>query len=84
MTTTNEEATLNTATTTLILGASGMTGRRLVEQLLAEKQNVKAIVRSKERFKEIIPDNEKLLVIESTGKVSFVNQLVHNVVSRFS
>lgn len=42
-------------TTTLVLGASGNTGRRLVEQLLAQQHNVKAIVRSKERFHEIIP-----------------------------
>eukprot|EP00111_Clytia_hemisphaerica_P002415 TCONS_00006917-protein len=63
---TTEEVTPNT-TTTLILGASGNTGRRLVEQLLADKQNVKAIVRSKERFQEIIPDHEQLQVIESTA-----------------
>ena len=65
-----------TPTTTLILGASGMTGRRLVEQLLADKQNVRAVVRSKEGFKEIIPDNEQLKVIESTGE-NFSSEKLH-------
>ncbi len=51
-------------TTTLILGATGNTGRRLVEQLLDQQQNVKAVVRSKERFHEIIPESNNLHVIE--------------------
>jgi nucleoside-diphosphate-sugar epimerase len=45
--------------TTLVVGASGATGKFVVHQLLQEKQNVRAIVRSKERFynllDEIIP-----------------------------
>jgi len=53
-------------TTTLVLGGSGSTGRKLVEQLLAKKQNVRAIVRSKERFSEMIPENDRLQVIEGT------------------
>jgi len=44
----------NKKTTTLVLGGSGQTGRRLVEQLLEQNQNVKVIVRSKERFLETI------------------------------
>ena len=54
-----------TTTTTLVLGGTGNTGRRLVEQLLAQQQNVRAIVRSKERFHEIIPENANLQVIEA-------------------
>lgn len=53
-------------TTTLVLGGTGNTGRRLIEQLLlAQNQNVRAIVRSKERFHELIPaNNPRLKVIE--------------------
>lgn len=51
-------------TTTLVLGGTGNTGRRLIEQLIAQKQNVRAIVRSKQRFHEIIPENIHLKVIE--------------------
>jgi len=58
-------ASKNTISTTLVLGASGNTGRRLVEQLLAKEQNVRAIVRSKENFSKIIPQNDNLKVIEA-------------------
>ena len=53
-------------TTTLVLGGMDNTGRRLIEQLLlAQNQNVRAIVRSKERFHELIPaNNPRLKVIE--------------------
>ena len=37
-----------------------------MEQLLAQEQNVKAIVRSKERFHDIIPENANLQVIEAS------------------
>jgi nucleoside-diphosphate-sugar epimerase len=53
------------ASTTLVIGASGATGRRLVEQLLEAGQCVKTVVRSKARFGEIIPDNERLQVVEA-------------------
>jgi nucleoside-diphosphate-sugar epimerase len=52
-------------TTTLILGGTGNTGRRLIELLLLDQQHVRAIVRSKERFHEIIPQNDCLQVIEA-------------------
>ena len=51
--------------TTLVLGASGNTGRRLVEQLLAKEQNVRAIVRSKDYFRKIISENDNLKIIEA-------------------
>ncbi len=40
--------------TTLVVGASGATGRLLVEQLLIRGQNVRAIVRSREKLPEVI------------------------------
>lgn len=49
---------INKKTTTLVLGGSGQTGRRLVEQLLEQNQNVKVIVRSKERFLETISTSQ--------------------------
>lgn len=43
-------------TRTLILGATGNTGFRLAEQMLQKQdQTVRAIVRSKERFHELVP-----------------------------
>jgi len=63
-----------TTTTTLILGGSGKTGRRLVEQLLEKNQKVKVIVRSKERFLTTISsqlsstssNNANLMITEET------------------
>eukprot|EP00986_Skeletonema_menzelii_P018128 scaffold25419_cov108-Skeletonema_menzelii.AAC.1 len=40
----------NMTLTTLVVGASGATGRHVVLQLLQRKQHVKAVVRSKERL----------------------------------
>jgi len=45
--------------TTLVLGASGATGRQLVEQLLNRGQKVKVIVRSPEKLPESWKNNEK-------------------------
>mmetsp|Transcript_23787 Transcript_23787/g.49280 ORF Transcript_23787/g.49280 Transcript_23787/m.49280 type:complete len:262 (+) Transcript_23787:117-902(+) len=49
-----------TTTTTLVVGATGATGRHVVLQLLQQKQNVRAIVRSKKRLlnslDEILPN----------------------------
>lgn len=53
-------------TTTLILGGTGNTGKRLVEQLLERGQNVKVIVRSHERFHQFIPPHSALEVVESS------------------
>ena len=52
--------------TTLVLGATGATGRLLVEELLQAGQCVKTIVRSKANFGEMIPHDERLQVVEST------------------
>jgi NAD(P)-dependent dehydrogenase (short-subunit alcohol dehydrogenase family) len=50
-------------TTTLVVGASGATGRLLVEQLLIRGQKVKVIVRSPDKLPEAITNDDNLNVI---------------------
>ncbi len=52
--------------TTLVVGASGATGRLLVQQLLERGQDVRVIVRSSENFLKLVTDNENLSVIEAS------------------
>ncbi len=52
--------------TTLVVGASGATGRLLVEQLLQSGQQVRAVVRSSSRFKAPDLNREQLTVIEAS------------------
>jgi len=52
--------------TTLIVGASGATGRQLVEQLLNMGQNVKVIVRSPEKLPESWKNNNRVSIIQSS------------------
>ena len=52
--------------TILVLGATGNTGRLVVGQLLLQNQNVKAMVRSKERFHAVVEKVPNLTVIEET------------------
>jgi len=52
--------------TTLVLGASGATGRQLVEQLLNRGQKVKVIVRSPEKLPESWKNNDNLLIISAS------------------
>ena len=49
--------------TILVVGASGATGRRLVEELLNRGQNVKVIVRSPEKLPDTIKNHKRLSVI---------------------
>ncbi len=49
--------------TVLVVGASGATGRLLVEQLLGRGQKVKAVVRSMDSLPEKIRNHENLLLI---------------------
>lgn len=53
------------STTVLVVGASGATGRRLVEQLLDRGCDVRVIVRSREGLPEGVRNNERLNVIEA-------------------
>jgi len=52
--------------TTLIVGASGATGRHLVQQLLNQRQKVKIIVRSIEKLPESWKTNDLLNIIEAS------------------
>jgi NAD(P)H-binding len=52
--------------TTLVVGASGATGRLLVEQLLNRGQNVKVIVRSPDRLPEVLRKNDHITVISAS------------------
>ncbi len=49
--------------TILVVGASGATGRRLVEELLNRGQNVKVIVRSPEKLPDTIKNHKRLSMI---------------------
>jgi nucleoside-diphosphate-sugar epimerase len=51
---------------TLVVGASGATGIRLVEELLNREQYVKVIVRSPEKLPDRIKNNERLSVISAS------------------
>ena len=44
--------------TILVVGASGVTGRWLVEELLNRGHNVKVIVRSPEKLPDLIKNND--------------------------
>ena len=63
---------------TLVVGATGATGRWLVEQLLARGHHVKVIVRSPAKLPKSIRNNNRLSVIryslrgatEATGQVT--------------
>ena len=52
--------------TTLVVGASGATGRRLVAQLLDRGQRVRIIVRSPQALPESVKHNANLSVIEAS------------------
>ena len=52
--------------TILVVGASGTTGRLLVEQLLKQGQNVKAVVRSPESLPDSWKSNTQLQIISAS------------------
>ena len=52
--------------TTLVVGASGATGKQLVEQLLNRGQKVKVIVRSPEKLPESWKSNDRVSVIQAS------------------
>ena len=52
--------------TTLVVGASGATGRLLVEQLLKRGQKVRVIVRSPEDLAEFLRDHDNMAVIQAS------------------
>ena len=52
--------------TTLVVGASGATGRLLVEQLLDRGQHVKVIVRSPDKLPDDLKNHDHLFVIRAS------------------
>jgi len=52
--------------TILVAGASGATGKKLVEQLLIQKHNIKVIVRSPEKLPESWKNNDRLQIISAS------------------
>ena len=52
--------------TTLVAGASGATGRLLVEQLLNRGQNVRAIVRSSDSLPEALKQHDNLSIVQAS------------------
>jgi len=52
--------------TTLVVGASGATGRQLVEQLLKRDETVKVIVRSLEKIPESWKNNDQVSIIQAS------------------
>ena len=52
--------------TTLVVGASGATGKLLVEQLLDAGQKVKVIVRSTGNIPDTWKSNDSILIIKAT------------------
>ncbi|MBC8755763.1 SDR family oxidoreductase [Kordia sp. YSTF-M3] len=52
--------------TILVVGASGATGRQLIEQLLIQGHNVKAVVRSPEKLPESWKNNERIEIISAS------------------
>lgn len=52
--------------TILVVGASGATGRQLVEQLLILGHNIKAVVRSPEKLPESWKNNDRLQIIPAS------------------
>ena len=67
--------------TVLVLGASGATGSKLVEQLLIQKHKVKVIVRSPEKLPKSWKTNDNLQIIsasllELSGKE--LSEIVHD------
>ena len=52
--------------TSLVVGASGATGRLLVEQLLERGEHVRVIVRSKESLPEKITNHDNLSIIQAS------------------
>lgn len=52
--------------TTLVVGASGATGRLLMKQLLDRGQNIKVIVRSPDKLSEDVRSHDRLTVVHAS------------------
>lgn len=65
--------------TTLVVGATGATGRLLVKQLLEEGVKVRVIVRYPEKLDETIKNNDGLSIIKASISELSVNELAKHV-----
>jgi hypothetical protein len=65
--------------TTLVVGASGATGKHLVEQLLNDKQKVKVIVRSPEKLPESWKNNDQLSIIQASVSHITTNEMAEYI-----
>lgn len=57
--------------TVLVVGATGATGRRLVERLLERGESVKAIVRAGHSLPRRLTTNDQLSIIEASETVQY-------------
>ena len=65
--------------TTLVVGASGATGKQLVEQLLGMDQNVKVIVRTEGKIPDAWSNNDKVSIIKAGITNITVNEMAVHV-----
>ena len=65
--------------TTLVVGASGATGRQLVNHLLNTEQKVKVIVRSLEKLPETWKNNDQVSIIKASVLDFSVEEMAENV-----
>ncbi|RSC93651.1 NAD(P)-dependent oxidoreductase [Tenacibaculum singaporense] len=66
--------------TTLVLGASGATGKQLVEQLLLKESNIKIIVRSLDKIPNSWKSNDNIEIIEASV-LQLNNEEINKIVS---
>lgn len=65
--------------TTLVVGASGATGKHLIAQLLKKEQKVKAIVRSTAKIPETWNNNDKVAIIKADVTKMSVEEMANHV-----
>lgn len=61
--------------TILVVGASGATGKHVVEQLLKDQQKVRVIVRSPEKLPEPWKNNENLSIFQGSVSQISINEM---------
>lgn len=66
--------------TTLIVGATGATGKQLVEQLLSMGQKVKVIVRPSGKITETWKNNDKISIIKANISEISVNEMMNHLI----
>ena len=64
---------------TLVVGASGATGRQLIQQLLEMGQNVKVIMRSPEKAPEVWKNNKGISIIKASISEISIDEMANYV-----